>query len=203
VRRLIFGSVVTALALSITTFTAPNAGSTLAGQSKRHSNAATCARLVKGHTKVTRSEISICKTSTLPIGRPCLKGSTVITVTVKSVFYALVPGHKPVSLGKEPGIGTLTRVCGSPKTSSTPSTSAPVGTTTSPPPLTTTTVKPPPSTTAPVITAPATCTPISDEGGCYEPGEYCRDDDHGLVGRAGDGETITCEDNNGWRWEPT
>jgi hypothetical protein len=46
------------------------------------------------------------------------------------------------------------------------------------------------------------CYPLSDEGTCYEPGEYCRDDDHGVTGRAGDGETITCEDNDGWRWEP-
>ena len=44
------------------------------------------------------------------------------------------------------------------------------------------------------------CHPVSDEGTCYEPGEYCRDDDHGTSGVAGDGEAITCEDNDGWRW---
>ncbi|MGD0555901.1 MAG: hypothetical protein ABSA93_13065 [Streptosporangiaceae bacterium] len=63
-----------------------------------------------------------------------------------------------------------------------------------------------PATTAPAATAAAAgqnCTPISDEGTCYEPGEYCRDDDHGVTGVAGDGETITCEDNDGWRWEPS
>jgi hypothetical protein len=68
-----------------------------------------------------------------------------------------------------------------------------------------------PATTAPSISAPpatspaaAGCTPIDDEGGCYEPGEYCRDDDHGAAGRAGDGQTITCEDENGtWYWEST
>jgi hypothetical protein len=49
----------------------------------------------------------------------------------------------------------------------------------------------------------AGCSPLSDSGSCYEPGEYCRDSDHGMSGVAGDGETITCEDNNGWRWEPT
>jgi len=47
------------------------------------------------------------------------------------------------------------------------------------------------------------CHPLTDSGNCYEPGEYCRDDDHGASGVAGDGEPITCEDNNGWRWEPT
>lgn len=57
---------------------------------------------------------------------------------------------------------------------------------------------------APVPTpTTASCYPISDEGTCYEPGEYCRDDDHGVTGVAGDGETITCEYNDGWRWEPT
>lgn len=57
----------------------------------------------------------------------------------------------------------------------------------------------PPATTPP--TAAPSCTPISDEGTCYEPGEYCRDDDHGVSGIAGDGKRITCEDNDGWRWE--
>lgn len=58
---------------------------------------------------------------------------------------------------------------------------------------------------APVTTQPAaspSCYPISDEGTCYEPGEYCRDDDHGMTGVAGDGESIVCEDDDGWRWEP-
>jgi hypothetical protein len=50
---------------------------------------------------------------------------------------------------------------------------------------------------------PAGCSPLSDEGTCYEPGEYCRDSDHGASGVAGDGEAITCEDNDGWRWEPS
>ncbi len=51
--------------------------------------------------------------------------------------------------------------------------------------------------------APTACYPISDEGTCYEPGEYCRYDDESMTGLAGDGETITCEDNDGWRWEPS
>ncbi len=57
--------------------------------------------------------------------------------------------------------------------------------------------QPPPTTTG-----TAGCYPIDDEGGCYEPGEYCRDDDHGMVGRAGNGLTITCEYDDGWYWEP-
>jgi len=52
------------------------------------------------------------------------------------------------------------------------------------------------------VASPAGCYPMSDEGTCYEPGEYCREDDYGTSGVAGDGEAITCEDNDGWRWEP-
>ena len=50
--------------------------------------------------------------------------------------------------------------------------------------------------------APAGCHPLSDEGTCYEPGEFCRTADYGMSGVAGDGKAITCEDNDGWRWEP-
>ena len=78
-----------------------------------------------------------------------------------------------------------------PTPSPTPTTAPP---TTVPP----TTAPPPPPTAAPA----AHCYPLSNEGTCYEPGEYCRDADHGASGIAGDGEAITCEDNDGWRWEP-
>lgn len=75
---------------------------------------------------------------------------------------------------------------------------------TSPPPAPITPASPAPSAPAPAPapTTEAGCYPLSDEGTCYEPGEYCRDDDHGVSGVAGDGEAITCEDNDGWRWEP-
>jgi hypothetical protein len=61
---------------------------------------------------------------------------------------------------------------------------------------------PPTSAPAPPPPAATSCYPLSDEGTCYEPGEFCRDDDHGATGVAGDGEKIICEDNDGWRWEP-
>jgi hypothetical protein len=61
-----------------------------------------------------------------------------------------------------------------------------------------TSAPPPP----PASTAPATCYPLTNGGNCYEPGEYCRNSDHGMSGVAGDGEAIICEDNDGWRWEP-
>jgi hypothetical protein len=61
---------------------------------------------------------------------------------------------------------------------------------------------PAPAPPAPSQAQPASCYPLSDEGTCYEPGEFCRDDDHGMTGVAGDGEAIECENNDGWRWEP-
>ena len=45
------------------------------------------------------------------------------------------------------------------------------------------------------------CHPLTNGGKCYEPGELCRTADHGVTGVAGDGESITCQNNNGWRWE--
>jgi phosphatidylserine/phosphatidylglycerophosphate/cardiolipin synthase-like enzyme len=60
----------------------------------------------------------------------------------------------------------------------------------------------PPSVQTPTTAVGVACSPIDDEGGCYESGEYCRDDDHGITGRAGNGQVITCEYNNGaWYWE--
>ncbi len=64
-----------------------------------------------------------------------------------------------------------------------------------------TTPAPAPSAPSPPASA-ASCYPLSNEGTCYEPGEFCRDSDHGATGVAGNGEKIICEDNNGWRWEP-
>ena len=65
---------------------------------------------------------------------------------------------------------------------------------------------PPPRQPLPTAAPPpqpkASCYPLSDENTCYEPGEYCRDSDHGKSGLAGDGKAIICEDNDGWRWEP-
>jgi hypothetical protein len=44
---------------------------------------------------------------------------------------------------------------------------------------------------------------MTSAGNCYEPGEFCSYADDGMTGVAGDGEQITCEDNDGLRWEPT
>jgi hypothetical protein len=50
--------------------------------------------------------------------------------------------------------------------------------------------------------SPSGCYPLTNKGTCYEPGERCRNSDHGASGVAGDGKSIICEDNDGWRWEP-
>jgi hypothetical protein len=70
---------------------------------------------------------------------------------------------------------------------------------------------PPPTTQAPQAPAPQPvqttaqqpqgCSPLTDGGKCYTPGEYCRDDDHGVTGTDANGDPIKCEDNDGWRWE--
>ena len=60
-----------------------------------------------------------------------------------------------------------------------------------------------PSPPAPPASKAPSCHPLTNGGNCYEPGEYCRNSDHGVSGVAGDGKAITCEDNDGWRWEPS
>jgi hypothetical protein len=49
---------------------------------------------------------------------------------------------------------------------------------------------------------PSGCYPQTNKGNCYEPGELCRKSDHGASGVAGDGKSIVCQNNDGWRWEP-
>jgi hypothetical protein len=72
-----------------------------------------------------------------------------------------------------------------------------------PPRTTTTTTTRPPPPAPPTTTARPSCSPRTAGGNCYEPGELCPAADHGLSGIAGDGKRITCEDNDGWRWEPS
>jgi hypothetical protein len=50
--------------------------------------------------------------------------------------------------------------------------------------------------------SPSGCYPLTNKGNCYEPGEFCRGSDHGASGVAGDGKSIKCTNNDGWRWEP-
>jgi hypothetical protein len=59
-----------------------------------------------------------------------------------------------------------------------------------------------PANPATMPTDTAICSPKTNAGTCYKPGEYCRAGDHGSSGIDGDGELIICKDNGGWRWEP-
>ena len=63
----------------------------------------------------------------------------------------------------------------------------------------------PPLSTTFATAAPSSlsgCQPQTKKGNCYQPGEMCRKSDRGSSGTTADGENITCEDNDGWRWEP-
>jgi hypothetical protein len=157
-----------------------------------HAQIVQCDRAAKGHGKVTKANLSSCKAAHLQVKDKCKSASGATVVKVNKVDYALRIGHIPVK---------VTRLC------LAPAATAPV--VTIPPTTTTTTTQPPPPPTTaaplppPTTAAPASCTPMTDSGNCYEPGEYCRASDHGVSGVAGDGARITCENNNGWRWEPS
>lgn len=77
-----------------------------------------------------------------------------------------------------------------------------------PRPTSTPTAAPPaPPPAAPPAAAPApppqkSCYPLTNAGNCYQPGEFCRTSDHGVIGQTADGRRIQCLYNNGWRWEP-
>jgi hypothetical protein len=106
----------------------------------------------------------------------------------------------PVVIMVEVSLGASTGSCQAtlrPRAAAVAAVAAPAQPTSAPPPA----APPPTAVPAPPPTA-ASCHPLSDEGTCYKPGEFCRDSDHGVTGVAGDGETIKCEDNDGWRWEP-
>ena len=96
----------------------------------------------------------------------------------------------------------------------TPATSAPPKTTAAAAPVQTsaapaytppapapTTQAPPPPQPVQTTAQAQSCYPLTNGGNCYKPGEYCRDADHGASGIDAEGDAITCEDNDGWRWE--
>jgi type IV secretory pathway VirB10-like protein len=107
------------------------------------------------------------------------------------------PGVTAASVRTPTAVATKAKARAKPRRTAAPATPVPVTSKAVAPP-------PPPPTTAPAAapSTPSGCYPLTDGGNCYEPGEYCRDSDHGASGVAGDGESIICEDNDGWRWEP-
>ncbi|HEX3828853.1 MAG TPA: phospholipase D-like domain-containing protein, partial [Sporichthyaceae bacterium] len=55
--------------------------------------------------------------------------------------------------------------------------------------------------TTPAQAATTGCTPLTNAGNCYRPGEQCRTADRGSAGIDAEGRPISCRENNGWRWE--
>jgi Protein of unknown function (DUF2510) len=122
--------------------------------------------------------------------RPAGNVSAVATTTpARTATSSRAPTHHAASSKAVPAKAPVTAQA-----------AAPAPATTAPAPVATThaATQPPPA-----ATTPAGCYPRTNGGKCYEPGEYCRAADHGMSGIAGDGEAITCEDNHGWRWEPS
>jgi len=184
-------------AATVMASTSVPAGALTAKQTKQYRvNTTACARAVKSGKVVTAKTYRICTHATVYSPAPCPSGQKGQLVSVGTRTFAMHIGRKPDQLPKGYTVTRVDRGCTTvastaPATTSPPTTVAPTTTTTRPPP-------PPPSTTA----AAPTCSPLTNGGNCYEPGEYCRTSDHGASGVAGNGEPITCEDNNGWRWEP-
>jgi len=140
-------------------------------------------------------------------------GTTAGLTTTTSATATASPSHHATRTAAAAGRTQPQGTQAAAVTPPAPATSAPAPTTHAPAP-TTHAPTPPPTTRAPAPTtppavapstsaAPAGCHPLTNSGKCYEPGEFCRAADHGVSGVAGDGEAITCEDNDGWRWEPS
>ncbi|MFI5275331.1 MAG: G5 domain-containing protein [Candidatus Saccharimonadales bacterium] len=141
--------------------------------------------LPKGQTKVTQSGKNGVKALTYKVTYTDGKQTN---KTLVSSVVTMQPVVQTVEIGAyvPPAPSTHTTIVSTPHvTSPTP---AP------------TPVPPPAPTPTPAPTQ--SCHPLTNGGNCYEPGEYCRNSDHGIVGLAGDGKIITCAYNNGWRWEP-
>jgi hypothetical protein len=131
-------------------------------------------------------------------------GATAGLTTTASATTAVTPSKHATRVAGSVQPTQPTRTQPVPATSQAPASSAKAPTTpAAPTPTTPTAVVVPPSSAPATSAAPASCHPLTDAGKCYEPGEFCRAADHGASGLAGDGEVITCEDNDGWRWEPS
>jgi hypothetical protein len=120
-------------------------------------------------------------------------GTTAGLTTTASATSVGVPSQQPTQAGTAVRSTHQKTVQTTSATSQAPAPPAPPA----PAPTTPAAVAAPPA-----AAAPASCHPLTNAGNCYEPGEYCRDADHDASGVAGDGKAITCEDNDGWRWEP-
>jgi cytoskeletal protein RodZ len=129
------------------------------------------------------------------------KAKSVITTTTTTLSVSSSTTTPSASSTAAPAASTASATTS--PTTARPAATAPPATS---PRVTTAPVTSPPATkpptTPPTTAYTVTCHPLTNGGNCYRPGEFCRTSDHGAVGVAGNGATITCRDNNGWRWEP-
>lgn len=206
VKRLLLGTIL-ALALFASTDLLPAARA--GAQTTKAVQATRCSKATTGRANLTKTNVADCRATVL-VQLRCDSGPSIGIVKVNGVAYALRQGSRPLRMGNNYRVIQLAKLCIAPAppttTTSTTTTIPPTTTTVTVPPTTTPPTVPPnttPPTTAPPAPQPAAaCTPMTDGGNCYEPGEYCRNSDHGASGTAGNGEAIVCSDNNGWRWEP-
>jgi cytoskeletal protein RodZ len=123
------------------------------------------------------------------------KGTPSPRATSPAAHSATRPSPSPTTAAPSSSAVQTTAPAPVPATSAAVSVPATAAAAPPPPP-------PRPATTAPPPPPKVGCHPLTNAGNCYEPGEFCRKSDHGVSGVAGDGKSITCENNDGWRWEP-
>jgi len=212
-KRVLMGGI---LSVALFAGTGMLAAAPASAQSTKAAQVSRCTKATTGRSNLTKANVADCRSAVL-VQLRCDSGPSIGIVKVKGVAYALRQGSRPVRIGNNYRVVQLAKMCTAPvSTISTTTTTVPPTTTTvtvpptttSAPPRTTTTTSPPPTvpppTSPPPTAAPAsTCSPTTSSGNCYSAGEFCSNADHGVSGVAGNGEAITCEDNNGWRWEPS
>ncbi len=86
------------LGLSVLALGAPASGATASTKAQLHVQVARCERVVKGHAKVTKANLSDCKAAHLQVKVRCKSSSGTTVVKVNKVNYALRVGHKPVKV---------------------------------------------------------------------------------------------------------
>jgi len=202
-KRLLMGGI-----LSVTLFAGTGIlAAPASAQSTKSAQVARCTKATTGRSNLTKANVADCRSAVL-VQLRCDSGPSIGVVKVQGVAYALRQGSRPVRMGDNYRVVQLVKVCASaaPAAATTtttvtlpPTTTPPTAPpTTSPPPT-----SPPPTSPPPTAAPVSTCSPTTSSGNCYSAGEFCPSADHGLSGVAGNGEAITCRDNNGWRWEPS
>jgi hypothetical protein len=77
---------------------APASGATASTTAQVQVQAARCEGVATGHAKVTKANVSACKSAHLPVKVRCKSASGATVVKVNGVNYALRVGHEPVKV---------------------------------------------------------------------------------------------------------